>query len=162
AGCIGLSLACGMPLAVQSGVRSTAAPRIRYDGKVRFAPANADASIDARSVNLSIGGVFVESAFTLEPGAQVDVDVDLTGGGGPVSAHAEVVWVNPESGMAMRFLGLDETSTRRIARLVARRAGESKGELERTVRVRLPGLPAPLRAGARELDDDGVVLEAEL
>jgi uncharacterized protein (TIGR02266 family) len=132
------------------------------------------ATIDARSLNLSVGGLFVASSCLLDPGQQVSVRVDLHDGGAPVDAPGEVVWVRQRAeggdpaGMAVRFLALDDTSAARIGRLVARRdpaPTEQSAPIEllrRKVRVRLGGLPGRLRAVAREMSDQGVMLEAEL
>jgi hypothetical protein len=97
----------------------------------------------------------------------VDLLVSLRDGGSPVSARGEVVWVReggPEEpgGMAVRFLGLDESSALRITRLVADRTREPESDERRAVRIRLPGLPSALRAVARDLTSAGVTLEAEL
>jgi uncharacterized protein (TIGR02266 family) len=125
------------------------------------------ATFEARSVNLSVGGVYVESERTLDPGVQVEMKVNLGDGGSPLQARGEVVWVQPRgedtrAGMAVRFLGLDEMSSRRIARLVAAKVAESTEPPKRKVRIKLDGLPAPLRAVARDLSEQGVTLEAEL
>jgi len=125
------------------------------------------AAFEARSVNLSVGGVYVESERVLDPGAQVEMKVNLHDGGSPLEARGEVVWVKSQdesakAGMALRFLALDEMSARRIARLVASRVREPTGMLKRKVRIKLAGLPAPLRAVARDLSEQGVMLEAEL
>src|SRR5437870_9705460 len=117
-------------------MRSTEAPRIRHDATVRLQTGELGATFEARSVNLSVGGVFVESERTLDPGAQVEMKVNLRDGGSPLETRGEVVWVRPQAedsahaGMAVRFLALDEMSARRIARLVASRVREPTGMLK--------------------------------
>src|SRR5262249_11480553 len=148
-------------------MRSSEAPRVQLDTTVRMQTGELGAAFEARSVNLSVGGVYVESERVLDPGAQVEMKVNLRDGGTPLETRGEVVWVRPQdedgrSGMAVRFLGLDEMSARRIARLVAQRAKEPTGTLKRKVRIKLGALPAPLRAVARDLNEQGVMLEAEL
>ena len=149
-------------------MRSAEAPRVRHDATVRLQTGDLGAAFDARSVNLSVGGVFVEADKVLDPGAQVEMRVNLSDGGSPLETRGEVVWVRPQNddhakaGMAVRFLALDEMSARRIARLVASRVREPTGMLKRKVRIKLAGLPAALRAVARDLSEQGVMLEAEL
>src|SRR5215475_4173806 len=149
-------------------MRSTEAPRVQLDTTVRMQTGELGAAFEARSVNLSVGGVYVESERVLDPGAQVEMKVNLRDGGSPLEARGEVVWVKSQedesakAGMALRFLALDEMSARRIARLVASRVREPTGMLKRKVRIKLAGLPAPLRAVARDLSEQGVMLEAEL
>src|SRR5262252_9025920 len=148
-------------------MRSTEAPRVQLDTTVRMQTGELGAAFEARSVNLSVGGVYVESERVLDPGAQVEMKVNLHDGGSPLEARGEVVWVKSQdesakAGMALRFLALDEMSARRIARLVASRVREPTGMLKRKVRIKLAGLPAPLRAVARDLSEQGVMLEAEL
>src|SRR5262245_25789449 len=121
-------------------MRSAEAPRIRHDATVRMQTGELGAAFEARSVNLSVGGVFVESERVLNPGAQVEMRVNLRDGGTPLETRGEVVWVRPQddetarAGMAVRFLALDEMSARRIARLVASRVREPTGYLKRKVR----------------------------
>ena len=149
-------------------MRSSEAPRVRHDATVRLQTGALGAAFDARSVNLSVGGVFVEADKVLDPGAQVEMKVNLADGGSPLETRGEVVWVRPQNddhakpGMAVRFLALDEVGARRIARLVASRVREPTGMLKRKVRIKLAGLPAALRAVARDLNEHGVMLEAEL
>ncbi|HJZ87283.1 MAG TPA: PilZ domain-containing protein [Polyangia bacterium] len=151
-------------------MRSTTNPRILHLATVKLEPAPPDGVIDALAVNLSVGGLFVESQQLLDPGAQVSLTVDLLDGGAPIQAQAQVVWVREDSGprsaepagMALRFVGLDETSSKRIERVVAGRSREPASVVEQSLRVRFPGLPSALRANARDLSEQGVVLEAEL
>ena len=146
-------------------MRSTTAPRIAHDASVTV-EGEAQEPFAARAVNLSVGGMFVESATLLEPGAQVALKVELRDGGAAVDAQGEVVWVRDGDGeapgMALRFVGLDETSTRRIGRVVAAGRREPSALFKRDVRIRLASLPAPLRAVARDQSEEGLILEAEL
>src|SRR5262249_55886738 len=120
-------------------MRSSEAPRVRHDATVRMQTGELGAAFEARSVNLSVGGVFVESERVLDPGALVEMKVNLGDGGAPLETRGEVVWVRPQDeeggtcGMAVRFLSLDEMSARRIARLVASRAKEATGFIKRKV-----------------------------
>src|SRR5262249_55567602 len=121
-------------------MRSLEAPRIRHDATVKLQARSAGGAIAARSVNLSVGGMFVESERQLDPGAHVEITVNLGDGGAPLPARGQVVWVRDQgagapAGMALRFVGLDEMSERRIARLVENRARDAAKPAARTIRV---------------------------
>jgi uncharacterized protein (TIGR02266 family) len=148
-------------------VRSAAAPRVQHDATVQIESSGGGDTFVARSVNLSVGGLFVVSDTLLPPGESVDLKLNLRDGGVPVDARARVVWVRPEEGeahqgMAVRFVGLTENDMRRIGRVVASARREPTGVQRRDVRIRLPSLTSPLRAVARDETEDGLMLEAEL
>ena len=145
-------------------MRSTAAPRIDLDTAVTV---EAEEAFTGRVKNLSVGGIFVETVKVLPPGEQVGLMVEMRDGQGPLAAQGEVVWArtnqnNVGPGMALRFLELDELSQRRIEKLVALNTREPTGMFRRDVRIRLPALPSPLRAVARDSTEAGIMLEAEL
>jgi uncharacterized protein (TIGR02266 family) len=140
-------------------MRSSTAPRIQHDAAVTLA-AGAE-PIEARAVNLSVGGIFVQAGKELDPGEPVDLKIELGDGGLPIEAKAEVVWVK-QGGMALRFVRMDDTSTHRIQKLVAKRSREPTGLHPRDVRIHLASLQAPLRVVARDQSDKGLMLEAEL
>lgn len=152
-------------------MRSTTTPRIQHDATVKFETGGGVVPpFDARAVNLSVGGLFVNAPTLLAPGVQVDLQVSLRDGKSPVHAKGEVVWVqdgaDDERGMALRFLDLETGAEQRIEKLVALRTREPTGtgttSTRRELRIRLPSLPAPLRAVARDQTDRGLMLEAEL
>jgi uncharacterized protein (TIGR02266 family) len=152
-------------------MRSTTTPRIQHDATVKFETGgDVVPPFDARAVNLSVGGLYVNAPTLLAPGVQVDLQVSLRDGQSPVHAKGEVVWVqdgaDDERGMALRFLNLETGAEQRIERLVALRTREPTGtgtsSTRRELRIRLPSLPAPLRAVARDQTDRGLMLEAEL
>jgi uncharacterized protein (TIGR02266 family) len=148
-------------------VRSAAAPRVQHDATVQFESGPDKEIFVGRSVNLSVGGLFVVSDTVLPPGEAVDLKLNLRDGGVPVDARGRVVWVRPEEGettqgMAVRFVGLTENDMRRIGRVVAAARREPTGVQRRDVRIRLPSLTSPLRAVARDETEDGLMLEAEL
>jgi hypothetical protein len=150
-----------MHLAQYDLMRSSLAPRIEHDATVKVEGGTAIPFI-ARAVNLSVGGVCIQSETLLEPGEHVDLQMNLKDGGGPVDAQGEVVWVR-DGGMALRFLEMDQTGTNRITRLVEKRRRDVTGvQPLRDVRIRLPSLPSPLRAVARDQTEHGIMLEAEL
>ncbi len=135
-------------------MRSVNAPRVAHDATVELGEGRR-----VRAVNLSMGGIFVAADETLSPGEQVHLKVNLRDGAQPLDADAEVVW-RADSGMALRFVGLDDVAKKRIQRLVHKREPTQFGK--RDVRIHLPALPAPLRASARDLTERGVMIEAEL
>jgi len=152
-------------------MRSSTYPRIQHDATVRFETGGGVVpAFDARAVNLSVGGLFVNAPTLLAPGVRVDLQVSLRDGKSPVHAKGEVVWVQDgaedERGMALRFVDLQGEAESRIERLVALRTGEPTGTsanpTRRELRIRLPSLPSPLRAVARDQTDRGLMLEAEL
>ncbi len=140
-------------------MRSSSAPRIEHDAAVTLE--SGEKPIEARAVNLSVGGIFVRADEQLDPGEPVGLKIELGDGGLPIEARAEVVWVR-DHGMALRFVRLDDTSERRIQRLVAQKSREPTGMHPRDVRIHLASLPAPLRAVARDQTAEGIMLEAEL
>jgi uncharacterized protein (TIGR02266 family) len=145
-------------------MRSTAAPRIDLDTVVTV---EAEEAFTGKVKNLSVGGIFVETLKVLQPGEQVGLMVEMRDGQGPLAAQGEVVWARPDqtnsgAGMALRFVELDELSERRIEKLVAQNLREPTGRIRRDVRIRLPALPSPLRAVARDQTEQGIMLEAEL
>jgi hypothetical protein len=113
----------------------------------------------ARSVNLSTSGIFVSSEEKLEKGEKVRLKVNMNDGAMPLDVGCEVVRT-ANDGMALRFVDLDDMSKQRIQRLIHKR--EPTGVGKRDVRIHLPSLSAPLRASARELNDTGVMIEADL
>jgi hypothetical protein len=135
-------------------MRSVDAPRVQYDATVEIGE-----KARGRAINLSTGGILVSSEESLEPGAQVQLKVNLHDGSSPLAVGAEVVR-RGEGGMALRFVDIDEISKQRIQRLIQRREPTIFGR--RDVRIHLPSLPAPLRASARDLTERGVMIEAEL
>jgi uncharacterized protein (TIGR02266 family) len=153
-------------------MRSTAAPRIQHDATVEFETVEEGEQHTGRSLNLSVGGVFVRSETILPAGAQIDLKVGLGDGGAPIDARGRVVWAREEAqpgneneqpqGMAVRFVGLSDVSMKRIQRLIASGRREPTGVNRREVRIKLPSLSAPLRAVARDQTEEGLMLEAEL
>src|SRR5437899_1857903 len=67
--------------------------RVASNASVTLFPGPDGGALDARAVNLSMGGVFVRSNQLLTPGAKVELALDLPDGDAPMVAQAEVVWV---------------------------------------------------------------------
>ncbi len=86
--------------------------RVELTLPVLIQPLDAFSVVRGRSVNLSVGGIFVESEERFQAGEEVGVTVDLRDGAEPVGLHAEVAWVRPASraqlhlGVALRFTRL--------------------------------------------------------
>jgi hypothetical protein len=135
-------------------MRSVDSPRVLHDATVELG-----SGLRARSVNLSTSGIFVSSEEKLEKGEKVRLKVNMNDGAMPLDVSCEVVRT-ANDGMALRFVDLDDMSKQRIQRLVHKR--EPTGVGKRDVRIHLPSLSAPLRASARELNDAGVMIEADL
>ena len=119
-------------------------------------------------LNLSVGGAFVTGVPALPAGTAIALDLDLRDGEPPVVADARVVWsrlstqAEGPAGVALRFARVAHDGVRRIARLVSARMEIAPGVLRRKVRVRLPGLEAPLRAVASDVTTETVMVESEI
>src|SRR6266542_3974909 len=135
-------------------MRSVHAPRVPHDATVELSSGSV-----ARAINLSVGGIFVAAEAPLDPGAHIQLKVNLLDGRAPVAVEGEVVW-RADHGMALRFIGLEEAARLRIQQLVKKR--ENTIVARRDVRIHLPSLSAPLRASARDLSERGIMVEAEL
>ena len=135
-------------------MRSVDSPRVLHDATVEL-----ESGTRARSVNLSTSGIFVSSEEKHQPGERVQLKVNLRDGANPLEVGAEVVRAGND-GLALRFVNLDDMAKQRIQRLVQKR--EPTGLGKRDVRIHLPSLASPLRAMARDLNDTGVMIEAEL
>jgi len=74
----------------------------------------------ATSLNLGLGGIFVQSSFLLQEGFEINLELSLPEG--PVSAAARVTHVVPledsgaPSGMGIEFLELDSQGRERLLR----------------------------------------------
>lgn len=135
-------------------MRSVEAPRVRHDATVELG-----SGVRARSVNLSTGGIFIATETPPAAGERLELKVNLRDGEAPIDAAGEVVR-SEESGVAVRFTRLDESKRVRIQKLVQRR--DPTLFRKRDVRIHLPSLGTPLRATARDLSEQGVMIEAEL
>ena len=119
-------------------------------------------------MNLSVGGAFVTGVPALPTGTEIALNLDLRDGEPPVAAHARVVWsrlstqAEGPAGVALRFARVAHDGVRRIARLVSARMEITPVVLRRKVRVRLPGLEAPLRAVASDVTTETVMVESEI
>ena len=135
-------------------MRSVDSPRVLHDATVEL-----DSGKLGRAVNLSTSGILVSSEEKLDPGAQVRLKVNLRDGAKPLDVGAEVVRAGSD-GLALRFVDLDDVARQRLQRLIQKR--EPTGVGKHDVRIHLPSLASPLRASARELNDSGVMIEADL
>lgn len=113
------------------------------------------------AVNLSVGGTYITGGPPLEVGRRLTVWLEMADGGGAIEAHARVAWRN-DSGMGVRFLRIDDDAARRIAEVVDGHPDEQPEVDYGPVRVRLEGLPARLKAHAREGSAGTLIVEAEL
>jgi len=73
------------------------------------------------ALNLSLGGLFIQTTNPKEPGTRVRLQIPLQRELPPIECGAEVAWVEPFSarssnppGMGLRFTELDEKSAARI------------------------------------------------
>jgi len=126
------------------------------------------ASWTGRAVNLSTGGAFITGGPELDVGRRLSVTIDLCDHKPPIEAHAKVVWTrafsggDEHAGMGVRFVRIDDDAEKRLEHLVAFHKVTPREIVHEAVRVQLPGLPARLRAHARETTSHMLVLEAEL
>jgi hypothetical protein len=72
--------------------------------------------VAATSLNLSVGGLFVQTSATLEPGAQAWLV--MTVGDVTFEALAEVVHGQAGTGYGMKFIAMDPEGRRSICQLV--------------------------------------------
>jgi hypothetical protein len=121
-----------------------------------------DAAEQARASNLSVGGMWVETARTLPPGALVFVSFTPPGARKPVWAAAEVMRVAelanaehpPEPcGMALAFTYCSERDLRLLARSLLGRPPSLP------MRSRPPPLP-PRQATEDDADDSSATIDA--
>jgi uncharacterized protein (TIGR02266 family) len=75
------------------------------------------------SINISTGGVFVESNVILPEDTELNIELDLPNSAVPISTHARVAWVNdPDDikksslppGMGLQFLTLSKEAMHTI------------------------------------------------
>src|SRR5215475_6897271 len=106
-------------------MRSSAEPRVHYDGAAHVTTPNGE--WNGVMSNLSVGGAFVTGVPALPSGIEIRIELDVGDGGPPVAADANVVWsrlsAEPDApaGIALRFLRVAHDGLRRIARLVSTR-----------------------------------------
>ena len=147
-------------------MRSTAEPRIDHDGAARVTTPRGE--WQGAVLNVSVGGAFIAGVPALPRGTEVALDIELGDGEPPLCADGNVVWsrqvaqAEGPAGVALRFSRVAHQGVRRIARLVASRAQAPLGLLKRRVRVRLPGMEAPMRAVASDVTPETVMVESEL
>jgi type IV pilus assembly protein PilZ len=82
--------------------------RIRYP--VLFAPADDDVFTDGVAVDISLGGMFIESEFPCAFGATIQIHLTPAGATSELVLPATVRWTRPD-GMGVQFglLGARET-----------------------------------------------------
>jgi uncharacterized protein (TIGR02266 family) len=81
-----------------------------------------------RALNVSRGGIFVESIATVAPDTEVQLQFQLPDATDAIAPTAKVVWRRTESttvrpGLGLQFLKLDRTSAQRLDDYVYERAG---------------------------------------
>jgi hypothetical protein len=141
-------------------------PRVSHGGVVRVVAPGA--SWTGQAANLSAGGAFITGGPLLTPGRRITVAIDLNDGKPAVEAHARVAWGRAHAydqqpaGVGVKFVRLEEQAARRIATVVDLHMLTPREVHHGDVRVQLPGLPARLKASAREILPSTLVVEAEL
>jgi uncharacterized protein (TIGR02266 family) len=98
--------------------------RTPYTAQVEVRSVFSPTAKSTRTVNLSVGGVFVETTEILELGDPVVLSFS-TGDGGPLTVNGRVRWVTPFGGvddavpgMGISFIGLDESKRVRLERML--------------------------------------------
>jgi hypothetical protein len=113
-------------------------------------------SVRSRFGDVSVGGMFVDSFRPpFPPGATVAVTLFLSPGEPPLTAQAEVAYVQERLGMGLRFLDLTPADLERVGRYVddvmARRLPSSELDARKSARVSI-NVHVTLRAGAEAGD----------
>jgi uncharacterized protein (TIGR02266 family) len=96
-----------------------------------------------RALNISRGGIFIESEATVVPDTEVQLEFQLPDVPEAFLPTAKVVWRRTQSttgrpGLGLQFLKLDRDSAQRLDDYIYEHA-------ESLVDAEIPGLPAPLR-----------------
>ncbi len=103
--------------------------RVPLDVPVEFGPAPGTSAREGRAVNISAGGLFVETAEPVDPGAHLALSFALPvpEAGRPLSANGRVAWVNRGHerrkrdcgpGMGIAFRDLSDAGRSLITRFV--------------------------------------------
>ncbi len=85
------------------------------------------------AVNLSLGGIFIQTTNPKEPGTRVRLQIPLQRDLPPIECGAEVAWVQPFAarskhppGMGLRFTELDEKAAARLEAFLKGLQGRSR------------------------------------
>jgi uncharacterized protein (TIGR02266 family) len=106
---------------VESDDSARRAGRRPFTARVRVSAAIAGLRADARTTNVSEGGVFIETTELLEVGDRIVLTFPNPDGGS-VLVGGQVRWVtpfgtlqDPRPGMGVEFTGMDDAKRRRLA-----------------------------------------------
>ncbi|MDF1563471.1 MAG: TIGR02266 family protein [Deltaproteobacteria bacterium] len=129
---------------------------------VRLKHGNIDEFIERFAVNLSPGGMFVQSRSPQPVGTEVRFEVHIAGGLPVLRGSGTVAWVRPEgvegpSGMGITFTVLDPHSQTLVERMLALRGAREPGTVEPG-----PGQEAPPPASRSMVDTTTEALAAQL
>ena len=104
--------------------------RITFRARVDYELESEDTFVFEHMANLSKGGIFLATRTPLAVGTTTTLRFDIPKGGRTVEVQGRVAWINeyrpggenPNPGMGVEFVDLDEADRDVITRLVKRKA----------------------------------------
>lgn len=151
--------------------RDDTAPRLRYEALVEVG-AGATGGFEAESLDLSLDGMRLRTAYLPEAGERLVCRFD--GYGGQIVVEGEVAWCNSEERggeFGVRFTGLDQDALFLLQDMCAPPSGDTLAEPEEPedgalpgsrVRLHIQGLGSPMRARVRDVARGEVLVGSNL
>ena len=117
-------------------------PRVALKAEVRFrklATAEAEAAsadfVQAKTKDLSQGGIALEETVHLANGDLLKLEIDVPGRDKPIKAYSEVMWIKPPGGKqgdplelaGIKFMGLRAEDEEYLAEMIAEAVKEGAG-----------------------------------
>ncbi len=103
-------------------------PRANVKLNIRMAQENVDSFGEYYALNISAGGIYIETKYPLALGTKLKLDIRLKDGTSIIRGKGEVVWSSEgsegsdeygsEGGMGIRFKELDEASKKIVEEIV--------------------------------------------
>ncbi len=147
--------------------------RRAFRGTVELALPEDAEGYEADGINLSVGGMALQTSFLPDIGTELDCRFALDGGA-PIMARGEVVWASEHGqdggSFGFRFTDLSVDAEKAIRESLTQSepgdrnaGGASKpGSEPSKARLFIPGMEAPLRARVHTTMDDVLVLGSDL
>ncbi|MBW2454679.1 MAG: PilZ domain-containing protein [Deltaproteobacteria bacterium] len=151
--------------------RDDTAPRLRYEALVEVG-AGAAGGFEAESLDLSLDGMRLRTAYLPEAGERLVCRFD--GYGGQIVVEGEVAWCNSEERggeFGVRFTGLDQEALFLLQDMCAPPSGDTLAEHDEAedgalpgsrVRLHIQGLGSPMRARVRDVARGEVLVGSNL
>lgn len=138
-------------------------PRITYQVPVGVHDLAQERLLTVSSINVSSGGMFVDTSESLAIGTELVCNLPVGIGNEAICVKGRVAWLrdNPNDsqrpvGMGIEFVDLSEEETGQLSEIVG-----DKQETSYPVRMKLSGMGAPVRACAK-LTDQGIFIRTPL